>query len=324
MRLLLVFLFVLCLPACATVVEGTSQTVMVSTTPAGAACSVEREGVQIGALRATPEAIRVERSKNSFSVHCSRPGYQDAAATGIPHFNGMTFGNVLVGGLVGMAVDLATGANFTYPSDLRLDLQPLPGETVATAQPALRSAPASISAASAPAAGAPLALHSPTPISTPTEAGVATPVAASTGSLPGCPAPGTRAQRSDGASILYEGADPADPALCIAQVNGVRRRSRFGLWSGPEGTAGASGEEWRTVAVVTAYLDGKPRPAVRLERTRADARADFLAHSVIWVDQETGIVLRHMVNVERGVLSGGGTIPSWYVTSIATPAAMPL
>ena len=53
-------------------------------------------------------------------------------------FGGTTFGNILLGGGVGFIVDAASGANYTYPSEVRLDMAPVvkPGiATVAFDQP---------------------------------------------------------------------------------------------------------------------------------------------------------------------------------------------
>lgn len=41
------------------------------------------------------------------------------------------FGNILLGGLVGVVVDAASGANFDYPAEVRLELAPLDSPPVA-------------------------------------------------------------------------------------------------------------------------------------------------------------------------------------------------
>jgi hypothetical protein len=110
------------LPACATVVEGTSDTVTLSTNPAGATCTVDRNGERIGAVPTTPGSIRLSKSRHDLNVTCTKDGYQAATTIASSRFTGATFGNVLVGGLVGVAVDAASGANNRYPADVRLDL----------------------------------------------------------------------------------------------------------------------------------------------------------------------------------------------------------
>lgn len=115
------------LPACATVVNGTSQDVVVSTSPPGAACAVDRAGARLGVVQQTPGSLHVEKSKNELTVTCGKPGFQSAAVTRSPSFSLMTFGNVLVSGLIGVVVDAASGANYQYPGDIQLDLAGAPG-----------------------------------------------------------------------------------------------------------------------------------------------------------------------------------------------------
>jgi len=40
------------------------------------------------------------------------------------HFGGATFGNIIAGGIVGVVVDAASGANYSYNDDVRLDFAP--------------------------------------------------------------------------------------------------------------------------------------------------------------------------------------------------------
>ena len=110
------------LPACATVVEGTSDTVTLSTNPAGAACTVDRNGERVAAVAATPASVRISKSRHDLAVTCTKEGYQPATAAAASKFTGATFGNVLVGGVVGAVVDAASGANNRYPSEVVLDL----------------------------------------------------------------------------------------------------------------------------------------------------------------------------------------------------------
>src|ERR1700756_3551533 len=67
------------LSGCATAIEGTSQGIAITTMPAaGANCVLSgREG---NWSVTTPGVVRVEKSKEDIAVHCSKPGWQDAAA----------------------------------------------------------------------------------------------------------------------------------------------------------------------------------------------------------------------------------------------------
>ena len=118
------------LPACATIVEGTSDNVTLSTNPQGAACTLDRSGERVGAVPTTPGSVRISKSRHDLNVTCAKDGYQPATTTASSSFTGTTFGNILAGGLVGVAVDAASGANSRYPSEVRLDLveNPKPAE----------------------------------------------------------------------------------------------------------------------------------------------------------------------------------------------------
>jgi hypothetical protein len=118
----------LCLPllaGCATIMEGTGQSMSISTNPAGALCNVDRTGTHLGTIVTTPGSLRVDKGKADITVSCSKEGYQAASVEQSPKFVATTFGNILLGGLVGVVVDAASGANFDYPAEVRLELAPL-------------------------------------------------------------------------------------------------------------------------------------------------------------------------------------------------------
>ena len=59
---------------------------------------------------------------HDLNVTCTKEGYQPATVAASSKFTGATFGNVIAGGFVGVAVDAASGANNRYPSEVKLDL----------------------------------------------------------------------------------------------------------------------------------------------------------------------------------------------------------
>jgi hypothetical protein len=154
----------LMLGGCATVVEGTSQSVAITTQPPGASCSVSRMGQDVGAVQSTPGSVHVDKSKNDLSVTCAKEGYQTTTVTYSPEFNGATFGNIILGGGIGAVVDASTGANYNYPKEVSLAL---PEASAAQSTPAVAAAPAGHAVAAAPAAA-------PASATTPDTAGVRT------------------------------------------------------------------------------------------------------------------------------------------------------
>ena len=120
----LLVLALLTVSACSTIVEGTDQSVTVATDPSGAACTLERDGSNIGYVDPTPGTVSVSKSRHSISVLCDKDGYQDAAETLPSEFQAMTVGNVLFGGVIGVGVDAASGAMNKYPDSIRVRMIP--------------------------------------------------------------------------------------------------------------------------------------------------------------------------------------------------------
>jgi len=137
-RTAIIALTALSLGGCATVMEGTGQSVAVATNPPGATCSIDREGVRLGQVASTPGSIHIDKSGKDLQVSCSKDGYRPATIAQSPHFTGTTFGNILIGGGIGAIVDASTGANYEYPAQISMDLVPLhpaPGAPIASVMP---------------------------------------------------------------------------------------------------------------------------------------------------------------------------------------------
>ncbi|WP_298720127.1 PEGA domain-containing protein [uncultured Ferrovibrio sp.] len=92
--------------------------------PPGADCALERNGVAIGNVR-TPGGIVVEKTKHNIKVTCRKEGYQDATAHLKSEVAGATFGNIILGGGIGWAIDSASGADNKYQEITTVTLIPL-------------------------------------------------------------------------------------------------------------------------------------------------------------------------------------------------------
>lgn len=123
-RLMLVVGLMATTAACATVVGGTSQDVLIESEPKGAECTVDRLGANIGVVRPTPGRVNISRSKDNVIVSCGLDGYEQSNEVLASSFTGATIGNLLLGGLVGVAVDAASGANNKYPDRVMVVLTP--------------------------------------------------------------------------------------------------------------------------------------------------------------------------------------------------------
>jgi hypothetical protein len=126
----------LALGACSSIVSGTTQQVMVNTNPAGADCGLFRQGTRIGTVQNTPGSALVDKTKHDITIICVKPGYEQ-----VTHFNksgveGATFGNIILGGGIGWAIDSASGADNKYESPVNISLVPLqPGSAQVTQVP---------------------------------------------------------------------------------------------------------------------------------------------------------------------------------------------
>ncbi len=118
------FVALLLLPGCATIVDGTTQTLTVRTAPVGATCSILRGADVVGMVPATPGTIQLHRERPDLTVVCDKPGW-DRSVTVIPSkFTAVTVGNLFFGGLVGVVVDEASRANYRYDQDDVIQLTP--------------------------------------------------------------------------------------------------------------------------------------------------------------------------------------------------------
>ena len=108
--------------ACASITQGTTQTVSVQTEPPGALCNVSRNGETLGIINPTPGSLTVSKSSSALNVRCERPGYQTGLTTVPSSLNAMTAGNIILGGVVGLGIDAATGAMNQYPPNVSLAL----------------------------------------------------------------------------------------------------------------------------------------------------------------------------------------------------------
>lgn len=110
--------------ACATITTGGTQPITVTSDPAGASCQLQREGAVVGAVNPTPGTVTVSRSTRDITVRCEREGRQPGLTALPAGFQPMTLGNILVGGVIGIAVDAASGAMGQYPPNVHVALPP--------------------------------------------------------------------------------------------------------------------------------------------------------------------------------------------------------
>ena len=137
---------------CASIVGGTSQVVSVETNAAGrsapgARCALSNPKGEY--FVTTPGTVTINRAYDDLIVRCTLAGHDPGSTSVKSTTKAMAFGNLIFGGVVGGAVDIASGAAYEYPVMITVEMQAVaaaPGAsasgTAAAAAPAPAPAPA--------------------------------------------------------------------------------------------------------------------------------------------------------------------------------------
>ena len=121
-----------CLAGCGTITQGTSQNINIASTPPGGHCDLTRKGEHVATLDATPGVVKVDKTKNDILLTCKLAGYQDASVNLESGYGVGTFGNIILGGGIGWAINSATGADNKYPSNANVQFIPVGGPAATT------------------------------------------------------------------------------------------------------------------------------------------------------------------------------------------------
>lgn len=112
----------LILTSCATILSGTSQSITIDSNPKGA--QVYIDGVKYGK---TPTTISIKKpGLNEKYAELRLEGYESRTIILSKSLDGTTFLNILIGGIIGLGVDMASGAINKYDrSNYNVDLDKL-------------------------------------------------------------------------------------------------------------------------------------------------------------------------------------------------------
>lgn len=110
------------LGGCASIVSDNKSTTYLETDPEASRC--ELHGQDFKRVVTTPNSISLPSEAAPLTVSCSAPGYKRTTATLDTKMDGWIWGNILLGGGIGLIVDATRGAGFKYPTKLSLVLEP--------------------------------------------------------------------------------------------------------------------------------------------------------------------------------------------------------
>jgi hypothetical protein len=144
------------LASCASITQGTSQTIIFSVTPQDARCIVTRDkDGQLGTLTRGQRALTLSKGIGDLTVHCTADGYESSTqrvrsstqTEGVMSFLFLDLG----------ITDMVTGAMWAYPAHVTIGLERLPDARPAVARPAApppADAPPAVGQETAPARAA--------------------------------------------------------------------------------------------------------------------------------------------------------------------------
>lgn len=101
-------ILLLCLSVigCAAIIHGSMQKVPVSSSPAGATVTVN------GQQTTTPGVFTLERKRKEYTLVFEKEGYKPVQVKLVRSVDGWVWGNIIFGGLIGLAVDFGTGSAY--------------------------------------------------------------------------------------------------------------------------------------------------------------------------------------------------------------------
>ena len=110
------------LVGCSTLTTGTTQTVSVIT-PGAEGASCELTSPEVGVINViTPAQVVLSKSQHSVKVMCRKECFTDGMGLINSNFEEMTAGNLLIGGVVGVAVDASSGAMNKYDPHVQIEM----------------------------------------------------------------------------------------------------------------------------------------------------------------------------------------------------------
>ena len=68
----------------------------------------------------TPNTVEVRRSNQDLNVTCTKQDVSTGTANVVSSVRAIVFGNILIGGVVGLTVDHAAGTMYSYPDMIKI------------------------------------------------------------------------------------------------------------------------------------------------------------------------------------------------------------
>lgn len=109
----------LCLTSCASIVTGTHDIITVNSSPSGAHFTTDT-----GASGVTPGKVEVPDDID-IRFTFEKDGFQKTEYLAKKHVSGWIWGNILIGGIIGLIIDIASGGMHTHDGEINVTLPPI-------------------------------------------------------------------------------------------------------------------------------------------------------------------------------------------------------
>jgi len=117
------------LGGCATIVSGDETDTQITTDPIGAECELIGDGYNM--VVTSPANIQLDSDAAPVTIICNADGHLEERTEIDTSMDGTIFGNLILGGLIGVAIDAASGSGQKYPESVELVLVPTSFPSVA-------------------------------------------------------------------------------------------------------------------------------------------------------------------------------------------------
>ena len=112
-HVLTIFILLIFAVGCAAIIHGTKQDISVNSNPSGVNVYV------MGVHKATtPAVIEVSRKDSNIILRFEKDGYEPVEIALDRSIDGWIWGNIALGGVIGLVVDFATGAAYKFTPDM--------------------------------------------------------------------------------------------------------------------------------------------------------------------------------------------------------------
>lgn len=122
------------LAGCATLFDGPTDTVRIQSDTPGARYAITNRAGNTVKSGVAPAKVKLDGGagyfqRERYTVTLKKPGYEDASTSVEPHLAGWYWGNLVLGGALGMLiVDPITGAMYQLPDEVQVPMRKLEGD----------------------------------------------------------------------------------------------------------------------------------------------------------------------------------------------------